>query len=142
MRRYTDYRVNIIRYNDGISDVAQKIKQKATDLYKQFKQLKSGQKIAYLLAKLIQYMSAIYAGVSLAKLGKLLKETKKVTVEIKNANGDWVDATRNQKLSLGLKALCGLLVSFLSIAAQNKISAGLPDGYGRGGRDDPANEDV
>ena len=81
MRRYTDYRVNIIRYNDGISDIAQKIKQKATDLYKQFKQLKSGQKIAYLLSKLIQYMSAIYAGVNLAKLSKLLKATKEVTVE-------------------------------------------------------------
>lgn len=59
MIRHVDYRAMAVRHCDGVREIAAKIKEKASELINQFKELSAGRKIVYLLSQLMKIISAI-----------------------------------------------------------------------------------
>lgn len=83
-RRYMDYRVRAVRRCDGVKDIAQKVKDKATELYNQFKAMPNGQKVAKCLALIVKCVAGIYAAKSVVDLKTVvskLNEAKKTAVD-------------------------------------------------------------
>ena len=83
-RRYIDYRVRAVRRCDGVKDIAQKVKDKATELYNQFKAMPKGQKVAKCLALIVKCVARIYAAKSVVDLKTAvskLNEAKKTAVD-------------------------------------------------------------
>jgi hypothetical protein len=147
-RPHYDRAVRMIRHSDNLKDIAIKIKQKAVDLANQFKQMKTGQKIAIVLLKISQAVSAVYAAKT---ANEVRKQIQTINVLKKHAitMSDRIEAYKStgnanvpfgiseghirdlkvKALKQGLKALLGLLVAFVAYSKEKIVKAGLPSDY-------------
>lgn len=81
-RRIIDSAVRHLKYNDGIKDIADKIKSKISEAINEFRSLPRGKKIAFLLASLATLIGTFFAAKNTTELVYMLKDINKVKGEL------------------------------------------------------------
>lgn len=87
-RRVMDRVARHIKYNDGIKDIIDKLKNKINEAIANFKSLPTGRKVAVLLTKTLQILTGILAVKNVAKLGQNIKTLKAVKRRLEMVGND------------------------------------------------------
>ena len=145
--RHIDRRVAAVRYCDGLQDIASKIKEKAKALAAEFKGMKKGQKIAWIIANIARIAGLVLTAKSAVEMKQQIGELNKQKANLENqakilGNSTGLLATavkegiaenpakkRAVALKLGLKGFLGLATAFAATSAEKVIRAGLPSDY-------------
>lgn len=136
--RVIDHRAYAIRHSDGLKEIAFKIREKAGSLVRQFKQMKGGQKIAYVLLKIIKLVAALFAVKTAVDIKRRFAEIKREKNELINLSEEWqrsgIEANAQEQrkavaLGSGVKVVIALVSALLAASGEKVVAAGLPSDY-------------
>lgn len=88
-RRIMDSAVRHLKYNDGIKDIAGKIKDKINEAISKFKALPRGRKIVAILTALAAAVGAVFTVKETAGLASTLNQLKKINASLKAEKEDF-----------------------------------------------------